>query len=76
MGLALWIARGVSFREAGIFRDALLIEFPLACIGYVAFELFNRSPLSVVFILAPIVLIYQVFTLPKVQDEAMKALER
>ena len=75
LGLALLIARGVSFREAGIFRDTLLIELPLACIGYVAFELFNRSPLDVIFILAPIVLIYQVFMLPKVQDEAMKALE-
>jgi putative nucleotidyltransferase with HDIG domain len=75
LGLALWIARGVTFREAGIFRDGLLIELPLACIGYVAFELFNKSPLTVVFTLAPIVLIYQVFTLPKVQDEALKALQ-
>ena len=76
LGLALWMARGVSFREAGIFRDTLLIELPLACIGYVAFELFNRSPFAVTFILAPIALIYQVFMLPKVQDEAMKALKR
>jgi putative nucleotidyltransferase with HDIG domain len=75
LGFALLIARGVTFREAGIFRDALLIELPLACIGYVAIELLNRSPLAVVFILAPIVLIYQVFMLPKVQDEAMKTLE-
>ena len=75
LGLALLIARGVSFREAGIFRDTLLIELPLACIGYVAFELFSRNPLTVIFTLAPIVLIYQVFMLPKVQDEAMKKLE-
>jgi putative nucleotidyltransferase with HDIG domain len=75
LGLALLIARGVSFREAGIFRDTVLIELPLACIGYVAFELFSRSPLTVIFTLAPIVLIYQVFMLPKVQDEAMKKLE-
>jgi putative nucleotidyltransferase with HDIG domain len=75
LGFALLIARGVTFREAGIFRDTLLIELPLACIGYVAIELLNRSPLAVIFILAPIVLIYQVFMLPKVQDEAMKALE-
>jgi putative nucleotidyltransferase with HDIG domain len=75
LGFALWIARGVSFQDAGIFRDALLIELPLACIGYVAIELLNRSPLAVIFILAPIVLIYQVFMLPKVQAEAMKALE-
>jgi putative nucleotidyltransferase with HDIG domain len=75
LGLALYIARGISFREAGIFRDLILIEFPLACIGFVAYELFSHSPLSAIFILAPIALMYQVFMLPKVQDEAMKALE-
>jgi len=75
LGLALFLARGISFREAGIFRDAILLEFPLACIGYVANELFNLSPITVIFVLAPLVLIYQAFMLPKVQDEAMKALE-
>jgi putative nucleotidyltransferase with HDIG domain len=75
LGLALWIARGVSFQEAGIFRDAILIELPLACVGYLASELFTRNPLSVLFILAPMALIYQAFMLPKVQGEAMKALE-
>lgn len=75
LGLALWIARGVSFREAGIFRDTLLIELPLGCIGYVASELFSRNPLTVTFILAPIVLIYQAFMLPKVQDETMRVLK-
>jgi putative nucleotidyltransferase with HDIG domain len=75
LGLALLLARGISFREAGIFRDAILLELPLACIGYVAFELFQRNPIAVIFVLAPIALIYQSFMLPKVQDEAMKALE-
>ena len=73
--MALFLARGVSFRQAGILRDAVLIEVPLACIGYVAVELMNRSPLAALFVLAPIVLIYQAFMLPKMQDEAMRALE-
>jgi len=75
LGLALSLARGVSFRQAGIFRDAVLIEVPLACIGYVVVEMMNRNPLAVLFVLAPIALIYQAFMLPKVQDEAMRALE-
>lgn len=75
LGLALLLARGISFQEAGILRDAILLELPLACIGYVTFELFNLNPFGVIFVLAPIMLIYQVFMLPKVQDEAMKALE-
>ncbi|MGZ9234335.1 MAG: HD-GYP domain-containing protein [Anaerolineales bacterium] len=76
LGLALLLARGISFREAGIFRDALLLELPLACTGYVAFELYMQNPIEVIFVLAPLVLIYQVFMLPKVQDETMKALEK
>jgi putative nucleotidyltransferase with HDIG domain len=75
LGLALVLARGVSFWDAGIFRDALLMEIPLACIGYVAVALMSDSPLAVLFVLAPIALIYQAFMLPKTQDEAMKALE-
>jgi putative nucleotidyltransferase with HDIG domain len=75
LGFALLIARGVTFRDAGILRDAVLIELPLACIGYVAVELSHHSPLAVIFILAPIVLVYQAFMLPKVQGEAMMALE-
>ena len=65
----------ISFRQAGIFRDATLIEIPLACIGYVAVVLLNQSPLAVLFVLAPIALIYQAFMLPKLQAEAIVALE-
>ena len=36
LGTALFLARGVSFREAGILRDIVQMEIPLACIGYVA----------------------------------------
>jgi putative nucleotidyltransferase with HDIG domain len=75
LGWVLKLARGVSFREAGIWRDTLSIEVPLACIGFLAVELLNSSPLAVLFVLAPIALIYQAFMLPKTQDEALKALE-
>ncbi len=75
LGLALYLARGIPFREAGIWRDAALIEVPLACLGYVVFVLVNLGPLATLFVLAPIALVYQAFMLPKVQDEAVKALE-
>jgi len=75
LGLALYLARGISFREAGIWRDAARIEVPLACLGYVVFALMDRGPLATLFILAPIALVYQAFMLPTVQDEAVKALE-
>ncbi len=75
LGMALLLARGVSFRRSGILRDAVMIEAPLACIGYVMVELIHLSPLTALFVLAPIVLIYQAFMLPKTQDEAIQALE-
>jgi hypothetical protein len=37
LGFALKLARGLSLRQAGIFRDALLTELPFACIGFFAF---------------------------------------
>ncbi len=76
LGLVLSLARGVSFRQAGILRDGLLIEAPLACIGFVAVELMQRGPVLALFALAPILLIYQAFMVPKIQDEAMQSLER
>jgi len=76
LGLVLSLARGVSFRQAGIFRDGLLTEIPLACIGYLGAELLQRGPFLAMLVLAPIVLIYQAFMLPKLQDEAMQALEQ
>jgi putative nucleotidyltransferase with HDIG domain len=75
LGMALSLARGISFRQAGIVRDGLLMEMPLACIGYLGVELLQRGPLLAMLVLAPIVLIYQAFMLPKLQDEAMQALE-
>ncbi len=76
LGLALSLARGISFRQAGIFSDAILIEAPLAFIGYVAVELTERDPLAALFVLGPIMLIYQAFKLPVVQGEAMEALRK
>ncbi len=76
LGLVLSLARGVSFRQAGILRDALLIEAPLAGTGFVAAELMQGGPVLPLFVLAPIFLIYQAFMLPKIQDEAMHSLQR
>lgn len=75
LAIALYLARGISFQQAGILRDGVLIEMPLASIGYIAVELIQLSPLLVFLVLAPIILIYQAFMLPKLQDEAIRSLE-
>lgn len=76
LGIALYLARGISFGQAGILRDALWIEVPLASIGLIGAVLLSQNPFALPFAFAPIVLIYQAFLLPKVQDEAVESLER
>ncbi|MEZ4679104.1 MAG: HD domain-containing protein [Caldilineaceae bacterium] len=56
-------------------RDALFIEIPLASIGYITVVLFQQSLILPLFMLAPVVLIYQSFMLPKLQADTMKHIE-
>ena len=76
LGIVLYLARGITFAQAGILRDGLLIELPLACIGFITVVLVDRSPLALPFVFAPMALIYQGFMLPKLQDEALSSLEK
>ena len=76
LGIVLYLARGISFWQADILRTAVLIEAPLAFIGFIAIELLDRGPLASLFVFAPIILIYQAFMLPKLQLEAMQSLEK
>ena len=76
LGTVLYLARGVSFRHAGIMRDGLAIELPLAAIGFVAVHLVQCDQWLVFFLFAPILLIYQAFMLPKLQHEALQSLEQ
>lgn len=76
LGMVLLLARRISFRQAGLWRDGLLLEVPLACIGYVTVVLFQANPLLTIFVLAPVLLIYQGFRLPKLQDEHVQSLEK
>ncbi len=76
LGLALVLARGISFNRAGILRDGLVIEMPLAMIGTMAAFLYMCNPLLVILVFAPIALIYQSFLLPKLHQEALQSLEQ
>lgn len=75
LGLALYLARNISFWQSGLLRNSLRIEMPLAFMGFVAVELLDRGLLTMLFVFAPIVLIYQAFMLPKLQQEALQTLE-
>ncbi len=75
--LLLWLlfVRGVSIWDTGMIRDGLLLEIPLASIGYVTVLLLQQNPLLSIFMLAPLALIYQSFMLPKLQADAMTRME-
>jgi putative nucleotidyltransferase with HDIG domain len=76
LGLALSLARGISWRESGVLADALLVEFPMASLGYVFVMYWQRSPWLTLLLLAPLVLIYRSLTIPKLQWEHLQRLER
>lgn len=76
LGIALYLARGISLWQASLFSTAVFIEAPLAFIGFIAVELLDCGPLASLFVFAPILLIYQAFMLPKLQQEAIQSLEK
>jgi len=57
LGLALLTARGIPLHQAGLWRDGVLIELPLAFIGYTMIVLLQQHLLFAFFAIAPIVLI-------------------
>lgn len=75
--LAIWLffVRNVTLGQTGMVRDGLLIEIPLASIGYITALLLQQNALLPLFMLAPVVLIYQSFMLPKFQADAMTRME-
>ncbi len=75
LAIVLFLARGISLRQSDVVRDGLLIEIPLACIGFIAAEVMYHNLLMSLFVLTPIILIYRAFTLPKLQYQAMQSLE-
>jgi putative nucleotidyltransferase with HDIG domain len=75
--LALWllIVRRVTMQQTGLLYDSWLIEIPLAGMGYIAVILLSLNVWLPFLMLAPVVLIYQSFMLPKIQADAMNRLE-
>lgn len=76
LGIALYLARGISFYQAGIVRDGFVIEIPLTIMGFMVVLFLDYNPILVFLVFAPIVLIYQAFMLPKLNQEAIRQLEQ
>lgn len=76
LGGWLMFVRHVPWREVNIWSEGIRLELPQACMGYLAAEIYLYEPLLALFMAAPIVLTYQASLLPKLQMEAMNALQR
>ena len=71
IGLALFLARGISLRESGVLDlPNLLSDLVQLCLGYVVAVLWQLSPFLIVPALAPLVMIYRALSVPQLQQEA------
>jgi diguanylate cyclase (GGDEF)-like protein len=71
IGLALVLARGVSWRDSGIMdREALLTESVLLLMGAVTAALWTINPWLIIPALSPLVLIYKTLTIPQLKHDA------
>jgi diguanylate cyclase (GGDEF)-like protein len=71
IGLALFLARGVSLRDSGILDfENLLTDLVLLCLGYTVAVLWTLNPWLIVPALAPLLLIYRALTIPLLKQEA------
>jgi diguanylate cyclase (GGDEF)-like protein/putative nucleotidyltransferase with HDIG domain len=70
-GVALMLARGVSWRESGVLDvENLLTDLVLLWLGYVVASLWRTNPLLVLPALSPLLLMYRALMVPQLQKEA------
>ena len=71
VGIALVLARGVSWREAGLLDvENLLPDFINSCLGFVVAMVWTIDPWMMAPVLAPLVLIYRALSIPQLKQEA------
>ena len=71
VGLALFVARGISLRESGVLAPAnLFSDLVQLFLGYIVAILWNLNPLLILPALSPLAMIYRALTIPQLQQEA------
>ncbi len=71
LGLALVLARGVSWRESGVMEStSVTLDLVMALMGLVLAALWQVEPWYTVAALSPLVLIYQALMVPQLKHEA------
>ncbi|MBC8248841.1 MAG: diguanylate cyclase [Anaerolineales bacterium] len=71
VGLALVLARGVSWSESGILEiENLLTDFVMLCLGSVVAVLWQLNPWLSLLALSPLALIYRALMVPQLKEQA------
>ncbi|HEX2916859.1 MAG TPA: EAL domain-containing protein [Chloroflexia bacterium] len=71
IGLALCLARGVSFSQSGIMQlPQLLPEIVLGCLAYIVVIMWQVEPFLVVLAISPLVLMFQALKVPQLLQDA------
>jgi diguanylate cyclase (GGDEF)-like protein len=71
LGLALVLARGLSWRDTGVLdAENLQTELSLVCLGAVVAALWELNPGLILPALAPLVLMYRALMIPQLKHEA------
>lgn len=71
IGMALLLARGLSFFESGVMKPGSLIpDTTLGCLGYIFVSLWNNEVYMVPLALAPLFLMYQTLKIPQLTQDA------
>lgn len=71
VGLALVLARGISWQESRVLEvEHLLPDFINLCLGYIVAVFWALNPWLILPVLSPIVLIYRALTVPQLKREA------
>jgi diguanylate cyclase (GGDEF)-like protein/putative nucleotidyltransferase with HDIG domain len=71
VGLALVLARGVSWRDSGVLEfENLLTDFIMIYLGYVVAVLWRINPLLIIPALSPLVLMYRALMIPTLKQQA------
>jgi diguanylate cyclase (GGDEF)-like protein/putative nucleotidyltransferase with HDIG domain len=71
IGLALVLARGVSWRESKVLGfENLLTDFIMIYLGYVVAVLWRMNPFLIIPALLPLVLMYRALMIPELKEQA------
>lgn len=71
IGLALVLARGVSWRESGVLEfDNLLTDFIMIYLGSIVAVLWSLNPFLIIPALLPLVLMYRALMIPALKQQA------